>query len=120
MISLREDGASIPDVVGRHMGKTMLTFMRIFTILILFLIGVLFISGPAMLLAKLTGLGVTPWLIAVLIYYFLATFLPIDKIIGRFYPIFSICLLVMAGGLLVGLLTGAGGHGRALLPRIQL
>ena len=117
MISLREDGASIPDVVGESMGKTMLTFMRFFTILILFLIGVLFISGPAMLLAKLTGFGVTPWLLVVLVYYFLATFLPIDKIIGRFYPIFSICLLVMAAGLLVGLLTGAGGH---VLPEMTL
>src|SRR5574344_2038181 len=99
------------------MGKIMLTFMRFFTILILFLIGVLFISGPAMLLAKLTGFGVTPWLLVVLVYYFLATFLPIDKIIGRFYPIFSICLLVMAAGLLVGLLTGAGGH---VLPEMTL
>ena len=117
MISLREDGMSISEVVGNHMGKTMLSIMRVFSIFLLFLIGVLFITGPAMLLAKLTGWSMTPWLVLVLVYYFLATFLPIDAIIGRLYPLFGACLIIMAAGLFVGIITGAGGH---VLPEMTL
>lgn len=69
------------------MGHTMLTIMRFFSVILLVLVGTVFMTGPAMLLAKLTGWQVLPWLIVVLAYYFLATLLPVDKIIARFYPI---------------------------------
>ena len=110
MISLREDGKSISEVVGNYMGSTMLTIMRVFSVVLLVLVGTVFMTGPAMLLAKLTGMVVTTWLIIVLLYYFTATILPIDTIIARIYPLFGICLIVMAVGIMFGMLTGVGGH----------
>ena len=117
MISLREDGKSISEVVGHHMGSTMLTIMRVFSVVLLVLVGTVFMTGPAMLLAKLTGWAVLPWLIVVLVYYFLATLLPIDTIIARFYPIFGVCLIVMALGIMGGMLFGVGGH---TMPEMSL
>lgn len=117
MMSVREDGHSISEIVGHHMGKTMLTVMRIFSIILLVLVGTVFMTGPAMLLSKLTGWAVLPWLIVVLAYYFLATMLPIDKIIARFYPIFGVCLIIMALGIAGGMLTGVGGH---VMPEMTL
>ena len=110
MMSMREDGHSISEIVGNDMGKTMLTVMRIFSVILLVLVGTVFMTGPAMLLSKLTGWTVLPWLIVVLGYYFLATILPIDKIIARLYPIFGICLIIMAVGIAGGMLLGVGGH----------
>lgn len=117
MISMREDGKSISEVVGNHMGSTMLTIMRVFSVILLVLVGTVFMTGPAMLLAKLTGWAVLPWLIIVLLYYFLATLLPIDTIIARFYPIFGVCLIVMALGIMGGMLFGVGGH---TMPEMEL
>ena len=94
MMSIREDGHSISEIVGHQMGSTMLNIMRVFSVILLILVGTVFMTGPAMLLAKLTSWEVLPWLIVVLAYYFLATMLPIDKIIARFYPIFGICLII--------------------------
>ena len=74
------------------------------------LVGTVFATGPAGLLAKLTGVAVTIVLPCVFIYYFLATLLPIDAIIARFYPLFGACLIIMALGIMAGLLLGVGGH----------
>ncbi len=117
MMSIREDGHSISEIVGCHMGHTMLTIMRFFSVILLVLVGTVFMTGPAMLLAKLTGWQVLPWLLVVLVYYFLATLLPVDKIIARFYPIFGICLIIMALGIAGGMLMGVGGNG---LPALDL
>ena len=117
MISLREDGKSIAEVVGNHMGVTMLTIMRVFSVVLLVLVGTVFMTGPAMLLAKLTAWPVIPWLIVVLVYYFLATLLPIDTLIARFYPLFGICLIIMALGIMGGMLFGVGGHA---MPEMEL
>ncbi len=117
MISLREDGKSISEVVGNHMGGTMLMIMRVFSVVLLVLVGTVFMTGPAGLLAKLTGVAVTIVLPCVLGYYFLATLLPIDKLIARFYPIFGICLIVMALGIMGGMLFGVGGH---TMPELTL
>jgi len=117
MISLREDGMSISEVVGNHMGKTMLTVMRVFAVVLLVLVGTVFATGPAMLLHKLFGFTTTGWLVIVLIYYFLATILPIDAIIGRIYPLFGACLIIMAVGLTIGMLAGVGGH---VMPEMTL
>ncbi len=117
MISLREDGKSISEVVGHHMGPVMLFVMRIFSVVLLVLVGTVFMTGPAGLIAKLTGIAVTIVLPCVLIYYFLATLLPIDTIIARFYPIFGVCLIVMALGIMGGMLFGVGGH---TMPDMQL
>lgn len=100
MISEREDGGSVSEIVGEYLGVEMKYFMRIFSIILLIMCGVVFTEGPAELLALLTpaNLDARFWLIIVMIYYFVATFLPIDKIIGKIYPIFGICLIIMAVG----------------------
>ena len=101
MLSVRNDGASISEIVGIYLGNTMKTVMRIFSVILLVMVGVVFMVGPAGLLAKLTPsfANVTFWTIVILIYYFLATLLPIDKIIGKLYPIFGVCLIMMAVGI---------------------
>ena len=117
MMSVREDGKSISEIIGIYLGPTMLTVMRIVSVILLVLVGTVFATGPAMLLAKLTSWSVMPWLVVILVYYFLATILPIDKIIGRIYPLFGICLIVMATGIAIGMLGGVGGH---VMPNMVL
>ena len=101
MLSVRNDGSSISEIVGLYLGKVMKNIMRVFSVILLVMVGVVFMVGPAELLAKLTPnfMNVTFWTIVVLIYYFLATLLPIDKIIGKLYPIFGVCLIIMAVGI---------------------
>ena len=117
MISLREGGKNISEIVGSQMGKTVLSIMRVFIVVLVALVGVVFTAGPAMLLTKLTSIPVTIWLVTILIYYFLATLLPIDKLIARLYPIFGACLIFMALGIMFGMLFGIGGH---VMPEMTL
>lgn len=103
MISLRNGGESLPETVGRYLGSGFKQFMRGFTVVLMLLVGAVFVAGPAGLLAKLTpeSLDLSFWATAVFVYYILATLLPIDKIIGRIYPLFAIALIFMAVGILV-------------------
>ena len=100
MLSMRNNGASISEITGKYLGKTMLQVMRVFSVILLVMCGVVFTTGPAGLLALLTPetLNSTFWLWVVMIYYVIATFVPIDKVIGKLYPIFGVCLIVMAVG----------------------
>ena len=118
MLSERHDGASISEIVGIYLGKFMLFVMRIFSVILLILVGVNFYKNPAALLAILTAesLDANFWLIVVLIYYFIATFLPIDKVIGKFYPVFGACLIIMAVGLMGVMLIN--GDYRAAMPEL--
>ncbi|SCN24660.1 Carbon starvation protein A [Clostridium sp. N3C] len=108
MLSVRHDGASIPEVVGKYLGPGFKNFMRIFSVVVLILVGVVFITTPANLLASLTpkALDAKFWIYVIFAYYILATILPIDKIIGKIYPIFGICLLIMAIGVSGGIIFG--------------
>ena len=99
MLSIRHGGKSIPDVVGFQLGNAFKQFMRVFSIILLLLVGVIFVVGPAGLLAKLSSLSVPVWVGIIFCYYFLATILPINKIIGRIYPLFGAILIFMAVGL---------------------
>lgn len=103
MLSLRQGGASLPEVVGRYLGNNFKQFMRGFTVVLMVLVGTVFVAGPAGLLANLTAehLDTTFWVIVVFLYYVLATMLPVDKIIGKVYPLFAFALLFMAVGILV-------------------
>lgn len=103
MLSMRHGGESLPEIIGRYLGVTTKQVMRVFTVVLMILVGAVFVAGPAGLLAKLTpdSLDTTFWIIAVFLYYILATLLPIDKIIGKIYPVFAIALLFMAVGILV-------------------
>ena len=101
MMSERHDGASISEIVGIYLGKIMAIVMRIFSVILLILVGTNFSLGPAALIGKLTpeALNTTFWLVVILLYYFVATFLPIDKIIGKIYPLFGGALIIMAVGI---------------------
>ena len=92
MISERHGGASIAELSGIYLGKPALYLMRVFSILLLLLTGTVFVNSPASLIARLTpaSLGETFWIIVILIYYIAATLLPIDKVIGKLYPIFGV------------------------------
>ncbi len=105
MMSLRQNGASQPELVGKELGIGIKQFVRIFSLGLMILVGAVFISGPAGLLNQMTGqsISVGTWTIIIFIYYILATVLPIDKIIGKIYPIFGFALLFMAMGILVAL-----------------
>lgn len=103
MLSLRKGGISLPEVVGEEMGQGMAYVMRLFSIVLLVLLTTVFMVGPAGLLQGLAPIGqdITIWLLIVFGYYLLATILPIDKLIGRFYPIFGATLLFMAAGIAI-------------------
>ncbi len=106
MISLRNDGANVPVLVSKYLGEKAKLVVNIFTLLLLVLVGVVFVTGPAGLLAILTpGLSKQAWVWIIFGYYFIATLLPIDKIIGRVYPVFGAILLVMAAGIAGALFT---------------
>ena len=108
MISERNRGASIAELAGIYLGRGAKYIMRVFSVLLLLLVGTVFVTSPAALLAKLTpeSIGMTFWTAAILGYYVLATLLPIDKIIGKLYPVFGLTLLVMAFGIIARLLAG--------------
>ena len=113
MISLRKGGASLPEVVGTELGKGVQIFMRLLSIVLLVLLTTTFLSGPATLLQGLASLGTMTfqghlipivWVLIIFGYYTLATVLPVDKLIGRFYPIFGGVLLFMGIGIMVVML----------------
>ena len=106
MISERHDGASIAELSGIYLGKGAKWIMRIFSILLLILTGTVFVNSPAALLARLTPgtFHTTFWIVVILIYYVLATLLPIDKIIGKLYPVFGAVLIIMAVSIMGGII----------------
>ena len=103
MLSLRHGGESLPEIIGRYLGLPTKQVMRGFTVILMMLVGAVFVASPAGLLAKLTpgALDNTFWIIVIFVYYILATLLPVDKIIGKIYPLFAIALIFMAVGILV-------------------
>ncbi len=110
MISIRDNGMSIPDIVAKYLGKNFKFIMVVFLFILLVPVGASFISAPADLMANLTGFSKYIWLYVIFVYYILATLLPIDKIIGKIYPFFGGVLLFMAFAIMVYLLiNGANG-----------
>lgn len=102
-VSIRMDGASLPEIHGRYLGNGMKQFMRGFTVLLMILVGAVFVNTPAVLLNQ----NFTPdwniyiWVGIIFVYYLIATLLPIDKLIGRLYPVFGLLLLGMAVAIVV-------------------
>ena len=113
MLSERNEGASISEISGIYLGGTMKNVMRVFSVVLLIMVGTVFAVGPAGLIQLLfsnggsTGILTSKlfWLVLILVYYFIATFMSIDKIIGKIYPVFGICLIIMAVGVAVGIFT---------------
>ncbi|MBR0163077.1 MAG: carbon starvation protein A [Lachnospiraceae bacterium] len=121
MLSERNNGASISEVVTTYLGPILGYVMRVFAVVLLVMVGTVFAVGPAGLLRVLiTDNGANEaaaaafygktlfWVVVILIYYFISTFVPIDKVIGRIYPVFGICLIVMAIGVGIGVLRLQG------------
>ena len=117
MLSIRKGGASLPEIVGDELGNGIKQFMRVLSLVLLILLTTTFLSGPATLLQGLWGLGTMTfndhlipivWVLIIFGYYALATVLPVDKLIGRFYPIFGAILLFMGVGIMLVML---GWHG---------
>lgn len=101
MLSVKHKGLSIAEIVGVYLGVNMKQLMRGFTVILMIIVGAVFIMGPAKILASITpdNLTMNFWVWVVFIYYVLATLLPIDKLIGKIYPVFGFALLFMAVGL---------------------
>ncbi len=117
MISMRNNGESIAELSGRYLGKPLMWVMRVFSVLLLVLTGTVFVNSPAALIADLTPWAndTMVWVVVILAYYILATLLPIDKVIGKFYPIFGAVMLIMAF-----CITGAIIFGDYHLPELTL
>lgn len=109
MICVRKGGASLPEMVGDEIGQGVRQLMRILSLVLLVLVGTVFVTTPAALLHTMLPLG-SPyvWTGIIFLYYILATLLPIDKLIGRIYPIFGAALLLMAVGLLYHIYFSSG------------
>ena len=109
MISERHEGKSIAELSGIYLGEGARWGMRLFSVLLLLLTGTVFVNSPAALIARLTPMenDTMLWVVVILIYYVLATLLPIDKVIGKLYPVFGTVLIVMAVGILGGTLFGS-------------
>ena len=111
MMSERNDGGSIAEITGKYLGPVMQNVMRVFSVVLLIMVGTVFAVGPAGLIVTLcknsgmSGVLTTTlfWLVIILVYYFIATFISIDAVIGKIYPIFGICL----GHQLMALAMGA-------------
>lgn len=107
MLSLRHDGCGLPEIVGEYLGKATKNVMLVFTLMLLILVGAVFVYSPAIILSGIAGNGsavsMLAWAGIIFIYYIIATMLPIDKIIGKVYPIFAFALIFMAIALMTGL-----------------
>ena len=103
MLSMRNNGADLPALIGKYLGKTPRNVMLVFCVVLLIMVGTVFVYSPAEILGHISG-GSLLWIIMIFAYYVVATMLPIDKIIGKIYPIFSFSLLFMAVALIVILL----------------
>ena len=108
MMSIRSGGESLPELVGYELGMTARQVMRVVSVVLLILVGAVFVLTPSGLIASMTpeSLDSLFWVGVIFVYYILATLLPVDKLIGNFYPVFGIALLFMAAGLLVVLIFG--------------
>lgn len=99
MLSVRHDGATIGEIVGIYLGDKAKNIMRVFSVVLLVLVGVVFVTGPADILKNMTGVKSIVWVGIIIVYYMAATVLPVDKLIGKIYPIFGACLLIMGMGI---------------------
>ena len=107
MVSLRNGGIGLPEIIGKYLGDRTKKVMLAFSVLLLVMVGAVFVYSPAVILKDVAGNGTNTammmWVGVIFIYYIIATMLPIDKIIGKIYPIFAFALIFMAIALMVGL-----------------
>ena len=104
MISMRKGGVGLHEVIGETLGDKTRKLMLVFSVVLLTMVGAVFVYSPAEILDDMAG-TTTMWIIIIFAYYFIATMLPVDKVIGRIYPLFAFSLLFMAAALMVVLLA---------------
>ena len=102
MLSIRNGGVGLPELVGKYLGGATKKVMLVFSVLLLMMVGAVFVYSPAVILKDIWGSQMM-WILVIFLYYIIATLLPIDKIIGKVYPLFAFSLLFMAGALMIGL-----------------
>lgn len=102
-LSLKNKGVSASELVGIYLGENARKIMVVFSVVLLVLVGVVFVTGPAGLLNSLTKVDTQIWVVIIFAYYIMATVLPIDKVIGKIYPLFGAALILMAVGIAGGL-----------------
>ncbi len=115
MLSMRHEGETVAELVGRYLGTTAKNVMRVFSVILLVLVGVIFVTGPAAILESMTNLSRFIWITVIIIYYLCATVIPIDKIIGKIYPLFGAALIIMGIGIILGIFVQG-----YKIPEIQL
>ena len=117
MISSRNSGESIVKLAGKYSGKIIEIIMRVFSIILLILVTAVFVVSPSSLLESLTNGNVKAWvwMIIILVYYFVSTIVPIDKVIGKIYPVFGIVLIGMALAVIIGVMVQSNEY-----PMIEL
>lgn len=103
MFSVRFKGKTMDYLIGKILSKHVKYFFVFFLVLILVLVGAVFAVNPAKMLALIFNIPVIYFIVLIFGYYFLTTLLPVDKIIGRFYPFFALLLLLVTVSLLVSL-----------------
>ena len=104
MLSMRHDGANLPTLIGNYLGTTARRVMLAFTVMLMLMVGAVFVYSPAIIMAGISG-SQEMWIVIIFIYYLVAAMLPIDKIIGKIYPVFAVSLLFMAVALMALLLV---------------
>ena len=119
VISMKHDGMSVSEIVGIYLGGKMKTVMRVFSVILLILVGTVFVTSPAGLLKSMTGVDQIVWIVLIIIYYIAATVLPVDKVIGKIYPLFGAALLFMAIGLAGAMIIG-NINGSMVMPELTL
>lgn len=102
--SAEEGGCNLPGLIGKYLGRPANIMMNAVCLLLMFMVGVVFTVGPAdMLHAQISGISAFCWCTIIIVYYFMATVLPINVIIGKIYPFFGALFLFMAIALAVQL-----------------
>ncbi|WP_270941813.1 carbon starvation protein A [Romboutsia lituseburensis] len=119
VISMKHEGTSVSEIVGIYLGDGMKSVMRVFSVILLILVGTVFVTSPAGLLTSMTGIDKTVWVVVIIIYYMAATVLPVDKVIGKIYPVFGAALLFMAIGLCGAMIVGHV-NGSMVMPEMSL
>lgn len=125
MLSMRNGGCDLPELVRRYLGGAASKVLLVFAVFLLIMLGTVFVYSPAEILHGISG-STTMWITIIFVYYVVATMLPIDKIIGKIYPLFSFSLLFMAVALMAVLFVkwpalpelwdGVGNMGKATDP----
>lgn len=106
VISLRNGGKSLPEIIGKYLGGGMRKFSLVMIPILMVLVGGVFIVTPSKILSSMTDIPYLWWVGIVIAYYFIATIMPVDKIIGKIYPIFGAALIFMALGMLYVIVFG--------------